>query len=397
MGDIDAIIDLVAQLVRMPTRTGVDDCAPVIGVTERWLRERRVTSRVLRVGRQPVALVVVVAGRADAAAQAPVYMLNATLDTAGFGDESRWRDLPTSACVRDGWMYGRGSADSKVGAAIFCQLVAHFVAARRALRGTLVLLLDLDEHSGGFAGVRRYFEQHAGLPRPDGVFIGYPGNDHLVVGSRGFTRACIEVRGEAAHSGGSRRRGINAVIRAAQLIVELDAAHLAHAEAALQSATFPLPPQLTVTAVDGGEGYSSVPDLCRVLVDIRLTPRFTRSAAMRALRALVQRFDRESAACPVTRIEWQRGWPAYRISDAHPMVRALRRAAEREFQRVVTPAVVGPSNIGNHLKTLKIPTLAGFGVTYRGVHAQDECIELASIAPVYRSYLAALTDLLCAG
>lgn len=385
----DSIIDLTRRLVAIPSRAGIDAYDPIVALARRWLRDNKVPSKLLRQGKHTVGLAAIVEGAQDG----PVYMLNATLDTAGFGDESRWTEPPTAAHVRRGWMYGRGTADSKGGAALFCHLLARFAQRRKSLRGTLVLLLDLDEHTGGFAGVRTYFDNAQGLPRPQGVFIGYPGNERIVVGSRGFTRATIAVHGHSAHSGGASSRGVNAVTRAAQLTLRLAELPLVQAR---RSPDFPLPPQLTVTAIEGGAGFSTVPDLCRVLVDVRLTPGFTTAAARRAIVGLVRDFDAHedrSDACPATRIEWQAGWPAYRVADTHPMVRALRGAAQRELGRDVPPAVVGPSNIGNHLKTLRVPALAGFGVNYRGIHAVDECIELASIAPVYQAYAATLDEL----
>lgn len=394
MNNADSIIDLIQRLVRIPSRADVDHYEPIIALARSWLRKHKVASTPLRSGSQTVGLAAVVEGAHPKAKHGPVYMLNATLDTAGFGDESRWTDPPTSGRVRRGWMYGRGTADSKAGAAIFSHLLAQFAAERKSLRGRLVLLLDLDEHTGGFAGVRTYFDKQLQLPRPQGVFIGYPGNDRIVVGSRGFTRAILAVRGHSAHSGGTSQRGVNAVTRAAQLTLRLAELPLPERKSLRAADDFSLPPQLTVTAIEGGAGFSTVPDLCRVLVDVRLTPRFTAAAAGRALLELVKRFDEESSQCPATKIEWQRGWPAYRVADSHPMVRALRSAAEREFQRTIAPAVVGPSNIGNYLKTMQVPAISGFGVTYRGIHALDECIELASIEPVYRAYRSALSGLL---
>ena len=386
MPEADSIIDLTRQLVRLSSRAGIDPYEPIIALARTWLRAHKVPSTLLRHGKQTVGLVATVTG----AAPGPVYMLNATLDTAGFGDESRWTDPPTSGRVRNGWMYGRGTADSKAGAAIFCHLLARCAADRKTLHGKLVLLLDLDEHTGGFAGVRTYFDERLRLPRPQGVFIGYPGNERIVVGSRGFTRATLAVYGHSAHSGGASNRGVNAVTRAAVLALRLAELPLPQSR---PSRDFSLPPQLTVTAIEGGAGFSTVPDLCRVLVDVRLTPGFTATAARRAIVALVRSFDSNSG-CPATKIDWHSGWPAYRVADSHAMVRTLRGAAEREFNRTVAPAVVGPSNIGNHLKTLRIPAIAGFGVTYRGIHALDECIELASIEPVYRAYHSALSELL---
>ena len=63
-------------------------------------------------------------------------------------------------------------------------------------------------------------------------------------------------------------------------------------------------------------------------------------------------------------------------------------------RRDLPAAVAGPSSIGNYLATLGIPATSGFGVTYRNLHAADECIQLASIAPTYAAYLGALRELL---
>ena len=58
-------------------------------------------------------------------------------------------------------------------------------------RGTLHVLFDADEHTGRFGGVRGLSQVASRLP-PTRVSLGYPGNDFMVVGSRGFLRAgCI--------------------------------------------------------------------------------------------------------------------------------------------------------------------------------------------------------------
>ena len=71
------------------------------------------------------------------------------------------------------------------------------------------------------------------------------------------------------------------------------------------------------------------------------------------------------------------------LSGAHP---AAKANPPRE--------VAGPSNIGNYLASLSIPALCGFGPRGEQLHASDERVELASIAPVYRIYEDALLELL---
>jgi succinyl-diaminopimelate desuccinylase len=76
------------------------------------------------------------------------------------------------------------------------------------------------------------------------------------------------------------------------------------------------------------------------------------------------------------------------------MTQSLYHAAHNELGAGVTLAVAGPSNIGNYLASLGVPALCGFGVQCEGIHAANERIELASIAPVYRAYEHALLTLL---
>jgi succinyl-diaminopimelate desuccinylase len=165
---------------------------------------------------------------------------------------------------------GRGSSDSKAAVAIFCHLATRLAASTEQLHGRLVLLFDLDEHTGRFGGATRYFEGPDAPSDVAGVMIGYPGMDKLVIGGRGVYRAQLHVHGIASHSGGSRSSP-NAIDKAAHLIRELATADLPDGA----SKDFPLPGKVTVTAIDGGQGYSVTPDLCTVNIDIRTTPAST--------------------------------------------------------------------------------------------------------------------------
>jgi len=92
-------------------------------------------------------------------------------------------------------MYGRGTADCKVGVAIFAHLIVE-AAAPTASPVSVVAVFDADEHSGGFAGIRSYLDDPSRRRATSGVFVGYPGPDKIVVGSRGFLRAVLGVAGE---------------------------------------------------------------------------------------------------------------------------------------------------------------------------------------------------------
>jgi succinyl-diaminopimelate desuccinylase len=99
----------------------------------------------------------------------PRFVLDACLDTAPFGDEAAWTYPPASGEITRGWLHGRGSADSKAGAAIFAHVAARLRDAAGGLDGSVVLLFDVDEHTGGFGGAKAYFEDAGAARRVDGV------------------------------------------------------------------------------------------------------------------------------------------------------------------------------------------------------------------------------------
>src|SRR5262245_9178978 len=123
-GDLQAsITDLLAQLVRIPSRGRVDSSEGIFAFVADWLRRHDVPCRTLMGrGGRPVAIT----GQIGGVAERGAYVLNATADTVGFGDLGAWTRHPTGAEIADGWLYGRGSADAKAGMALFCHLLAAF-------------------------------------------------------------------------------------------------------------------------------------------------------------------------------------------------------------------------------------------------------------------------------
>jgi succinyl-diaminopimelate desuccinylase len=252
--------------------------------------------------------------------------------------------------------------------------------AKGELAGSLTLLFDLDEHTGGFGGARAYFEGPGAPDQVAGVMIGYPGPDYLVTGGRGVLRAEISVRGVAGHSGG-RAVTPNAIAKASQVVSAL-------AEAALPvtaGPNFPLPARVTVTEITGGTGYTAVPDLCALKVDVRLTPAFDDQAAMALLDAIAAKADADWPGTRPTGIEVTTCWPAYRLPDDSALKNTLLTAA-RQAGLSPSAKIAGPSNIGNYLAGLGIAATAGFGVDYEGLHGTDEKIRIDSIPVIQAAY-----------
>ena len=385
---VDSIVELTRALVRLPTRAGIDAYEPAFTLLEDWLHSHGAAVR--RLAGPGGATVALMGCPAETAKR--WYVLNATVDTAPFGDESTWTRPPTGADIEGGWMYGRGTADCKVGVAIFAHLIVE-AAIRPPSPVSVAAVFDADEHTGGFAGIRAYLDEPSRRRATAGVFVGYPGPDKIVVGGRGFLRAVLHVAGQSAHSGSRRPTTANAVARAARLVTRLDGAAPPNGD----DPDFPVPPKVTVTAVRGGEGFSIIPDRCTVAVDVRLTPRFDVTRAQAYLGDQVAAVDREDPGPRPTTVDVVMTRPAYRLPQGSALAAALQSSAEAALGRRPPLEIVGPSSVGNLLAQAGIEATAGFGVGYRNLHAVDEAIDLSTIGPVYRAYRGAARRLTADG
>ncbi|MFK0244501.1 M20 family metallopeptidase [Amycolatopsis azurea] len=383
--DHASVVALTRALIRVPSRGGIDSYEPVLEILAVWLADHHLTATTLR---DPDGAIVGLACEIAGKHPGPRWVLDACMDTAVFGDETAWTHPPTSAAIVDGWLWGRGAADSKIAAAIFCHIAARLATITERLHGRAVLLFDVDEHTGGFGGAKRYFEG-PGAPRDvAGVLIGYPGIGHVVIGGRGVHRVRLHVHGVASHSGG-RAATPNAIVKAADLITALSDVELPRGA----SPDFPLHGKITTTAIDGGQGFSVTPDVCVVNVDVRTTPAFDNAAAADLIGRVVAEVDRAWPDTRATRIELDTQWPPYALEESSPLRGALLGAA-RAAGLDVQPKIAGPSNIGNYLAGLGIPATAGFGVDYVGLHATDERCRIDTIPTVHAVYQHALLTLL---
>ncbi|MFE0043680.1 M20 family metallopeptidase [Streptomyces albireticuli] len=380
-----SVVELAQELIRRPSRGGIDNYGPVLAVLEDWLAAHELPHRRLHdaTGVLVGLLVEIPGGRPGS-----WWTLDACVDTAPYGDETAWSFPPASGDIVDGWLHGRGAADSKLAAAMFCHIAADLAPRAADLTGGLAVLLDVDEHTGGFGGARAYLTDPAAA-RPAGVMIGYPGLDEVVVGGRGLWRATITVHAPAGHSGSSRTV-VGAISRAAHLVRLLDAADLPGVD---DGSGFPLPPKLSVTAFHGGQGFSVTPDRVDINVDVRTTPGFDAYDAETLVRKAVAELDAELPAPAPTEVAPVAMWPPFRLAeDDQPAAALLAAAAESGL--TVRAKTAGPSNIGNLLAGEGIAATAGFGVPYEGLHGIDERAHLTELPTVYAVYQRAVLDLL---
>jgi succinyl-diaminopimelate desuccinylase len=300
----DALVDLTRDLVRIPTTNPPGDayreCAEFLG--SRLAATGYAVEYVRALGapgdceRHPRINVV---ARRTLAAPGRCVHFNGHIDVVEPG--RGWTVDPFAATIRDGRIYGRGTADMKGGLAAAIIAAEALFEAAPALRGAIEISGTVDEESGGYGGVaylaeRGYFApsrvQHVIIPEPLNV-------DRVCIGHRGVWWAEIETHGRIAH--GSMPFLGDSAIRHMWAVLERIEQDLLPALAGRRTAMPVVPPAarqstLNINSIHGGqpEGHEGLPspcvaDACRIVIDRRFVIEESIDAVKGEVREMLER------------------------------------------------------------------------------------------------------------
>lgn len=381
---MNSIIDLTSKLVKIPSQAGIDNCEVILNYIYKWSIKNNLNVKYLYDSKQnKVAVLVKVKGKR----QGKRYCFDSCVDTAPFGDTLKWSYSPTSGKIKDKYMYGRGTSDSKVATSIFLHIAKEL--SKNNFDGQVDFLFDSDEHTGNFSGIKSYVK-YLDRKKVEGVFIGYPGNDEIIIGARGFYRLEVTMFGDMKHSGSRKKNQSNSIIKASKLINMISEFEFDDNKDKL----FYFGPKITVTKVYGGDSFAVTPSNCTLNIDIRLTPNFNIERAKNVVYDFIESVDN---GCPLnlkSKVKELGYEGAYNIDEDEYFINVLKKNAEKIFEKNINFAVCGPSNIGNFLYKYGINATCGFGVDYEGMHGIDEKINLKTVKNVYETYFKTIIDLL---
>lgn len=213
----------------------------------------------------------------------PKFIFNGHLDVVPAG--GGWKTPPFEPVIRDGKLYGRGSADMKGGVAAMMEAGIEIAKDPQGLCGELCLNFVADEEIINLGTLScKYAWENA-----DYVVIGEPTNLQIAVAHKGTARFEITVEGKSCHSG-MPWNGINAVRKASKVIEAVE-----ELDRSLEAVSHPLlgRPSISVTMIKGGEKDNIIPGSCRVYVDYRMIPGDTGDSVEKTIRAYLDRIKRE--------------------------------------------------------------------------------------------------------
>lgn len=147
-------------------------------------------------------------------------------DVVPVGDESQWSNPPFEPAIRDGMLYGRGSADMKGSLAAMTVAAERFIKANLVHKGRLAFLITSDEEASAVNGTVKVVKRLMARREPlDYCLVGEPSSaerlgDVVKTGRRGSLTANLTVHGVQGHVAYPHLAD-NPVHRAAPMLQEL--------------------------------------------------------------------------------------------------------------------------------------------------------------------------------
>ncbi len=135
----------------------------------------------------------------------PLIAFAGHTDVVPTGPRADWTSDPFAPVVRDGHLYGRGAADMKGSLAAFITAIEDFIAQHPDHKGSIGLLITADEEGPSIDGTAKVVEWlGARGERIDYCVVGEPSShetlgDVIKNGRRGSLSGCLTVHGKQGH------------------------------------------------------------------------------------------------------------------------------------------------------------------------------------------------------
>ena len=204
----------------------------------------------------------------------PTILLNSHHDTVK--PNNTYTREPFTATIEGDTLYGLGSNDAGASAV---SLIATFLwfYNMEGLRYNLCIAITAEEEVSGINGISSIIHKLKGV---EFAIVGEPTNMNMAISERGLMVLDCVSHGEAGHA--ARDEGVNAIYIALKDI-EWFKNYMFPKKSLLFGDQ-----KMSVTMIEAGTQHNVVPSICKYVVDIRLTDRYTHQEALDIIKANVE-------------------------------------------------------------------------------------------------------------
>lgn len=199
----------------------------------------------------------------------PTLLLNSHIDTVRPVDG--WTHDPFCPTIEDDRLYGLGANDA--GASLVSLMATFLFLSERDRDYNLIFLASAEEEVSGKNGLEAVIPC---LPAIDLAIVGEPTGMRPAISEKGLMVIDAEVHGRSGHA--ARDEGDNAIYKSLGIIDTLRSLQLP-----IQSSTLG-PVKISVTQIEAGTQHNVVPDLCRMVIDVRTTDAYSNTETLELMR-----------------------------------------------------------------------------------------------------------------
>jgi putative selenium metabolism hydrolase len=317
-------------------------------------------------------------------------LLDAHVDTVTANPDD-WHSDPWAADIREGRIFGRGSADTKGNLAAMVYGASR--VNREQLIGSIIVCGSVHEEVMEGGSLQLVIKENL----PDYVVIGEATNLHLNRGGRGRAEVVVESIGKSAHSS-SPEIGICAVHAMMRLIEAIE-------QIPVQQHPFLGSGSMVLTDIISNPypGSSVIPNRCRVTFDRRLLLNETIDSVVNEVKSCAHAANVE---CSVTVLEGQettyRGYqmcapkffPAWVLELEHPLVKHAYAALKNLNSNTEIKSFQFCTNAASSAGKFDIPTI-GYGLGREtDAHTANESISIEELHQAALGYQAIIQAVL---
>ncbi len=316
----------------------------------------------------------------------PLLCFAGHTDVVPTGPITDWDSDPFNAEIRDGLLYGRGSADMKASIAAFTVATERFVADHPDHKGSIAYLITSDEEGPSINGTVKVVETlEARNEKMDWCLVGEPSStntlgDVIKNGRRGSLNAYLTIRGKQGHVA-YPHLAKNPVHLAAPMLDELT-----KMQWDMGNDFFP-PTTFQVSNINSGTGATNVvPGTIDIIFNFRFSTEITSEQLQERVTALLEKHE----------LDYDVKW----VLSGNPFLTAkgeLVAAAVESIKEVTGTDTELSTSGGTSDGRFIAPTGAQvleLGPRNETIHQTNECVEVDDLEPLEEIYYRIIKKLL---
>jgi succinyl-diaminopimelate desuccinylase len=305
---------------------------------------------------------------------APLLVFLGHTDVVPTGPESSWQSMPFEPSERDGYLFGRGTADMKANIAAFITALERFSQTNPQSfknAGSIALLLTSDEEGPSVDGtVKAVQELVKRQEKIDYCIVGEPSSvnavgDMVKNGRRGSLNGRIYVRGVQGHAA-YPHKAINPIHTFSAALTELCQAKWDNGNEFFPPTTF------QVTNLNAGTGAENVtPGQLEAWINFRYSTESTADGLKATVEAILDKHNVDY------KIDWRLSGEPF-LTATGKLLKAVQEAIFTETGLQTELSTSGGTSDGRFIAPTGAEVIE-LGLVNDTIHKVDECCSIADL------------------